>query len=104
MSDRQYHPQVGPAECRRDRLRRGKVSRVLRQWIFARDGGRCVDCGSSDRLTADHLVPAVMGGREWASNLITRCQSCNSRRHGQFVREHGYQFYPSEYALREAGL
>ena len=89
-----YQPQGGPAECRRDRLCRGKGSNALRQWIFDRDGRKCADCGSRERLTLDHIVPAVIAGREWASNLLTRCQSCNSRRHGAWIRENGYTFYP----------
>lgn len=101
MSDRgEYHPQIGPAPLR-EQPARGKVSKTLRLWIYARDGFRCVDCGGPNGqpdartcLTLDHIVPAVVGGREWASNLVTRCQSCNSRRHAEWIRSNGYAFYP----------
>jgi 5-methylcytosine-specific restriction endonuclease McrA len=73
----------------------------LRAWIFDRDGHRCVDCRTTDRLTLDHIWPAVAGGREWASNLVTRCASCNSRRHAVWEREHGTYSYPSRHQLIE---
>jgi len=103
MTRRSYHPPIGPAECRCDRLRRGKVSASLRAWVYARDGGACLDCGATKDLTLDHIVPAVIGGREWASNLETRCRSCNSRRKHEWEREHGIHFYPSAPVLDERG-
>ncbi len=37
----------------------------------------CTDCGSTDDLTADHIIPTSKGGRNVLSNYATRCRGCN---------------------------
>lgn len=49
----------------------------LRLRTLARDGGRCVDCGSTDDLEADHVVPRAQGGSNQLANLATRCHNCH---------------------------
>lgn len=50
--------------------------------IFLRDGLACVWCGDSAengaKLTADHVVPAALGGRNVETNVVTCCSRCNS--------------------------
>ena len=43
-------------------------------------GRRCLSCGSTEDLTADHVVPLVQGGSNWISNIQPLCQPCNSRK------------------------
>jgi len=50
----------------------------VRARIFQRDGYRCRQCGSSDNLTLDHIIPVYRGGTDEDSNLQTLCLSCNS--------------------------
>jgi 5-methylcytosine-specific restriction endonuclease McrA len=45
--------------------------------IFARDGNRCQYCGSTKRLTLDHVHPRAKGGGDNPRNLITSCYLCN---------------------------
>lgn len=52
----------------------------LREQVFARDGYRCLACGVSDRLSADHVTPEVLGGETVLDNLQTLCKPCNSRK------------------------
>jgi 5-methylcytosine-specific restriction endonuclease McrA len=40
----------------------------------------CADCGSTDDLTADHVVPTSQGGKNVMSNYEVRCRRCNSSR------------------------
>lgn len=40
----------------------------------------CAGCYTTERLTADHIVPLSQGGSNDVSNLRTYCLSCNSRR------------------------
>lgn len=58
----------------------------LRKIVFARDGHRCVYCGTGERLTR--------GGRPIESNLVTACHSCNSskgaRNSSDFVEMAGW--------------
>lgn len=57
---------------------RPRISDKLRQAVYARDGYRCVKCGSPDDLTADHKWPHSRGGSISLENLQTLCKTCNS--------------------------
>ena len=52
--------------------------RISRRALFARDGWRCVYCGTaSGRLTLDHVVPRSRGGTSVWENVVTACAPCN---------------------------
>jgi 5-methylcytosine-specific restriction endonuclease McrA len=38
----------------------------------------CYYCGSTSKLTVDHLIPRIKGGADESDNLIWACRSCNS--------------------------
>lgn len=40
----------------------------------------CAYCGSRDRITIDHIVPASKGGLSHWSNLTAACKRCNARK------------------------
>lgn len=42
--------------------------------------GPCIDCGTWDDLTLDHVLPLILGGRNHPSNWAVRCRPCNSRK------------------------
>jgi 5-methylcytosine-specific restriction endonuclease McrA len=45
-----------------------------------RDGERCTNCGSSERLQVHHIVPLAEGGEKFAlSNLTTLCSDCHAQ-------------------------
>lgn len=48
--------------------------------IFERDGHRCQECGATEEITVDHIVPISAGGTDDDGNLQTLCRSCNSRK------------------------
>lgn len=52
--------------------------RWARKKIFARDGHRCVFCGSDENLTLDHIKPRAAGGGHALQNLQTLCVGCNN--------------------------
>jgi len=58
-------------------LRRRTVPAHLRRFVLQRDGYACSDCGSTQRLHIDHIVPVSKGGPNHAANLRTLCQRCN---------------------------
>lgn len=39
---------------------------------------QCDYCGSTERLTIDHLVPRIKGGPDDGANLLLACGRCNS--------------------------
>jgi 5-methylcytosine-specific restriction endonuclease McrA len=40
----------------------------------------CVDCGTTEDLVGDHIVPRSQGGQNILSNYAVRCRSCNTAR------------------------
>lgn len=52
----------------------------LRAEIHRRDGGRCVKCGSSDRLAVDHIVPIAEGGKGDIANGQLLCHQCHAEK------------------------
>jgi hypothetical protein len=59
---------------------REPIAERVRREVWRRDGGRCVDCGSRERLEFDHIIPVKEGGSNTARNLELRCESCNRRK------------------------
>ena len=56
----------------------------VRKQVLARDGARCVECGTQcSRADADvhHLLPRSAGGADDPSNLITLCDGCHAAHH-----------------------
>jgi len=86
-------------EASRDRARASQPQRRahqtaahkrLRRIVFRRDGG-CVDCGTTQDLTLDYIVPLQDGGEMSEDNAVTRCRSHNSskgRRTSILAHEH----------------
>jgi 5-methylcytosine-specific restriction endonuclease McrA len=56
------------------------VSRARRAEVFARDGYACVQCGRTEYLTIDHIIPRRFGGSNDVANLQTLCTTCNFRK------------------------
>jgi 5-methylcytosine-specific restriction endonuclease McrA len=45
--------------------------------VWARDGGRCVECQAEDYLEYDHIIPHSRGGANTAKNVRLLCRRCN---------------------------
>lgn len=55
----------------------------VRQSVFKRDGNICQYCkgnSGNKRLVVDHIIPKNRGGNHEMENLITSCNSCNSKK------------------------
>lgn len=48
--------------------------------LFERDGKQCKQCGCTDQLTIDHVIPLARGGSNELDNLQILCNKCNSRK------------------------
>lgn len=58
------------------------IEEIDRDYIYARDGGKCHICKrkvARDKLNLDHLVPLARGGDHTHANLRVAHKSCNSR-------------------------
>jgi hypothetical protein len=58
-------------------LRREAIPRSVQREVWQRDGGRCVECGTREKLCFDHIVPFSRGGSNTARNLQLMCERCN---------------------------
>lgn len=76
------HPLLGQIRSarRRARLLGAEGSFTAAEWLakLAAQGGACVYCGKSAKLTIDHDIPLIRGGSNWISNLVGACKPCNS--------------------------
>jgi len=61
-------------------------------------GGRCVQCGCSDRkIEKDHIKPIYQGGSDGTGNLQPLCFVCNRAKGpssfdwAEYRREHGFE-------------
>ena len=70
---------LSPYTARFSNKHRPTLSRRKKRRVLERDG-RCVRCGSTDRLTVDHRLPACRGGTNAIANLQTLCFRCNQRK------------------------
>jgi 5-methylcytosine-specific restriction endonuclease McrA len=58
--------------------------RLSRREVFARDGFRCMYCGTRSRdLTLDHVKPRSQGGQHIWDNVVSACKHCNHRKAGR---------------------
>ena len=70
------------------RVPRAVQRKISRRALFARDGWRCVYCGTtSGRLTLDHVVPRSRGGDSVWENVVTSCAPCNLRKGNRLPEE-----------------
>jgi 5-methylcytosine-specific restriction endonuclease McrA len=74
------------------RVPRAIQRKISRKALFARDGWRCVYCGTtSGRLTLDHVVPRSKGGESVWENVVTACAPCNHRKGNRTLEESGLE-------------
>ena len=57
--------------------RRWRVPAVSRREVFRRDDHKCQYCGSSRKLTIDHVIPRSKGGSHTWDNVVAACAPCN---------------------------
>ena len=55
------------------------IPELVRQTVWRRDEGRCVDCGAEADLVFDVILPVSRGGSVNTPNIELRCTSCRQR-------------------------
>jgi 5-methylcytosine-specific restriction endonuclease McrA len=60
-----------------DSVAREPIAESVRLFVWQRDKGQCVKCGSQERLEFDHIIPVVRGGSNTERNIQLLCELCN---------------------------
>lgn len=58
----------------------GAIPEHVKNAVFHRDGGKCVQCGSPDYPEFDHRVPRSKGGQNTVDNIQILCRRCNLKK------------------------
>lgn len=56
---------------------RERISESVRMFVWQRDEGKCVECGSQKNLEFDHIIPVSKGGSNTERNVQLLCERCN---------------------------
>lgn len=59
------------------RPRREAIPRAVQREVWQRDGGKCVECLTREKLCFDHIVPFSRGGSNTIRNIQLLCEKCN---------------------------
>ncbi|MGH7778707.1 MAG: HNH endonuclease [Candidatus Binataceae bacterium] len=56
---------------------REAIPESVRLFVWQRDKGQCVKCGSRSSLEFDHIIPVSSGGSSTERNVQLLCEACN---------------------------
>jgi hypothetical protein len=59
---------------------REPIPEKVREFVWRRDQGRCVQCGSNEKLEYDHIIPISEGGANTERNIQLLCELCNRQK------------------------
>ncbi len=57
----------------------------MRQEVYLRDMGKCVECDSRENIQYDHIIPFSKGGAHSVENIQILCQRCNLAKSDKIV-------------------
>jgi len=57
--------------------RRAPIPPQVAHAVVERDGRWCAQCGSTEELQFDHIIPVALGGASSVENLQILCSDCN---------------------------
>jgi hypothetical protein len=56
------------------------ISKEVKVAVWRRDLGKCVECGSKEKIEYDHIIPFSKGGSNTERNIQLLCEKCNRRK------------------------
>lgn len=63
-----------------NRIHRDRILQDIMDAVWRRDEGKCVQCGSSENLEFDHIIPVSKGGANTYRNIQLLCEKCNRKK------------------------
>jgi hypothetical protein len=70
MAKREFVAPQGDAQTRH-------IPQDVKQAVWQRDQGKCIQCGDSSYLEFDHIIPYSKGGANTVNNVQLLCRKCN---------------------------
>jgi len=64
-------------EMEEPKKRSRRISQRVKDQVWRRDEGKCVECGSNESLEFDHIIPHSKGGANTYRNIQLLCEQCN---------------------------
>lgn len=61
--------------------KRETIPQDVKNKVWQRDNGMCVECGSKEKLEFDHIIPFSKGGSSTYRNIQLLCEPCNRKKH-----------------------
>ena len=58
-------------------LKTRRITQEVKDKVWNRDGGKCVECGSNENLEFDHIIPHSKGGANTYRNIQLLCEPFN---------------------------
>jgi 5-methylcytosine-specific restriction endonuclease McrA len=72
--------------------RRERIPESVRLFVWQRDEGKCVKCGSQESLEFDHIIPVALGGSNTERNIQKAQGNAWDRlTQGRCTRRHRYR-------------
>lgn len=68
---------IDSANIKTEKKRSRHISQEVKDKVWNRDGGKCVDCSSNINLEFDHIIPWSKGGANTYRNIQLLCEKCN---------------------------
>ena len=68
------------SETTTDKRRSRNISEQVKDAVWRRDEGKCVQCGSNENLEFDHIIPHSKGGANTKRNVQLLCETCNRKK------------------------
>ena len=56
------------------------ISSAVKMAVWRRDYGKCIECGSNEKLEYDHIIPVSKGGSNTERNIQILCEKCNRKK------------------------
>ena len=73
--------------ARRAKLYKNGVFLISKKELAKLYRSPCFYCGSSNKITVDHVVPISRGGSHGIGNLVSACSFCNGSKSSKFLIE-----------------
>lgn len=74
----------------RNRIINSDVYIILEKDLRRIYSSPCINCGSKENQSLDHIIPLSRGGTHSIGNITTLCLTCNMKKHNRFFSEWRY--------------